>query len=589
MRKTFIYTLFLLTTVHILFCSCKSRSSADRTLFIADSLTYVNPDSALSLLTSIEKEMEQSDKEERMYYRLLCIKAKDKAFIKHETDTDITEILNYYKNDGDRRILPEAYYYAGRVSADLGDAPRALDYYEKSLSLLGDCREEKDFMLKGKIHSQMAELFTRQGLYDDALANILIAYEHDVALKDTAGMLYSLGGIANVYRHLEHPEKSIHFLEKANEIAASANGVDGQLTAMIQSQLASVYYSVGRYEDTKRLALPAAKNHNEVYAGAAYVILADIYRDMGDMDSALIYYNRILDEGDIYIKKTAYYTLSQIELSRKHPEKATEYLEHFFVCNDSVSSLKSAETVKRMHSLYNYRLWEIENAKLSMESMEKNRLLWGLAFILVTGLFIFIAYYFYSKSRRMKREREFETLRELQDKKYRESKTFIEECQVRIRKLEQELAEVHETNSTLYEELKMQKSNLEYQIRMAETKRDYAKLAENEFFGSSFYKNLSLGIGEGIPLTDEEWEELYRKMDVFHPLFIEKLKGLCSQMTGTELKVCLLVKLGMSNKNMASALSLQENSISSIRNRLFLKTFGRKGSAKEWDEVIRSL
>ena len=572
----------------VLLSACGQTRYPD-SLIAADSLTYVNPDSALNLLKSIKKGMEQSKTDVKMHYRLLCIKAKDKAFMIHKTDTDITEILDYYKNDGDRRILPEAYYYAGRVSADLGDAPRALDYYEKSLSLLGDCHAEKDFMLKGKIHSQMAELFTCQGLYDDALANIRIAYEHDAALKDTTGMLYSLGGIANVYRHLEHPEKSIHFLEKANEIAVSTNSVDEQLTAMIQSQLASAYYAVGRFEDTKRLAIPAAESHNEVYAGAAYIILADIYRNMGDIDSALIYYNRILDVGNIYIRKSAYYRLSQIELSRRHPEKATEYLERFFVCSDSVSSLKNTETVKRMHSLYNYRLWEIENAKLNVEGMKKSRLLWGFASMLVTGIFIFLAYYFYSKSRRMKREREFETLRELQEKKYRESKSFIEECQIKNEKLEHELAEVQETNSALYEDLKVQKSRLEYQLKIAEAKHDYEKRTDNEFFSSSFYKKLSSGIDEGNPLTEKEWEELYRKMDIFFPHFMKSVKRLCSQMTDVELRVCLLVKLNMPNKSMAVALAHQGNSISSVRSRLFLKAFGRKGTSKEWDEVIRSL
>ena len=29
-------------------------------------------------------------------------------------------------------LLPEAYYYAGRVYADLGNAPQALDYYQKT-------------------------------------------------------------------------------------------------------------------------------------------------------------------------------------------------------------------------------------------------------------------------------------------------------------------------------------------------------------------------------------------------------------------------------------------------------------------------
>lgn len=270
--KKLMKTVLLFTIIAL--SACEHIQYPD-SLIVADSLSYVKPDSALNLLLSIKKEMEQSNEATRMYYRLLCIKARDKAFMIHETGTDreIADILNYYIDKGDRQILPEAYYYAGRVTSDFGDAPQALKYYEKALSILEKRSEEKkEFILKGKVHSQIAELLSYQELYDDALENLRVAYKHDVALKDTSGIIYDLCGMADIYRCTNYLDKSIKLLETANKIATSKDNADETLTALIQSQLADLYHSVGRQEEAKQLAFPAITHHYDVYAGAAYII-----------------------------------------------------------------------------------------------------------------------------------------------------------------------------------------------------------------------------------------------------------------------------------------------------------------------------
>ena len=91
-----------------------------------------------------------------MYYRLLCIKANDKAYILHTSDSLILPVLHYYIEKDDERHLPEAYYYAGRVYRDLGDAPQALEYFEKAAEALP---EDGGYKLKSKIYSQMGTLF----------------------------------------------------------------------------------------------------------------------------------------------------------------------------------------------------------------------------------------------------------------------------------------------------------------------------------------------------------------------------------------------------------------------------------------------
>ena len=110
-----------------LLCACGTRPYPS-SLLTADSLASVRPDSALSLL----KALEHMPLAHRMYYRLLCVKAADKAYLPHLSDSLIRPILHYYIKEGDPRLLPEAYYYAGRVYRDLGDAPQALDYFEQS-------------------------------------------------------------------------------------------------------------------------------------------------------------------------------------------------------------------------------------------------------------------------------------------------------------------------------------------------------------------------------------------------------------------------------------------------------------------------
>ncbi|MBO7608612.1 MAG: tetratricopeptide repeat protein, partial [Muribaculaceae bacterium] len=85
-------------------------------------------------------------------YQLLTIKANDKAYITHTSDSLILSLVNYYENDGDPAYLGESYYYAGSTYRDLGDAPRALDYYQKALDAMPG---NENLKVKSKVYAQM--------------------------------------------------------------------------------------------------------------------------------------------------------------------------------------------------------------------------------------------------------------------------------------------------------------------------------------------------------------------------------------------------------------------------------------------------
>ena len=139
----FTLILFLSFTV-----SCSGNRS-DRDLLIQiDSLTYHNPDSAILCLTELSHTINNYSLDLQKYYQLLTIKANDKAFIRHTSDSLILSIILYYEKTNNTYLLPEAYYYAGRVYADLYDAPKALDYFQKAAKSLNSTTNYKLLKVK---------------------------------------------------------------------------------------------------------------------------------------------------------------------------------------------------------------------------------------------------------------------------------------------------------------------------------------------------------------------------------------------------------------------------------------------------------
>ncbi len=120
--------LYVLLVVLCVSCGNHEYPSA---LVAADSLCYSNPKLALEKLVHIRKDLDTTDTADWMYYRLVKLKAQDKAYIRHSDLRNINQLIAYYEGNGDKKLLPEVYYLAGSTYFDLHDSPQALDYYHK--------------------------------------------------------------------------------------------------------------------------------------------------------------------------------------------------------------------------------------------------------------------------------------------------------------------------------------------------------------------------------------------------------------------------------------------------------------------------
>ena len=214
-RRKILYS-FYISFIICMLCSCGGHHYPP-SLLTADSLTEVNPDSAVALLRQLRPQMQRERKTIRMYHRLLTIKAADKADQLQPVADSILPLVKYYEGRGDKSLLPTAYYYAGRTYYELHDAPQALDYFQKAAEVVNENNDD----LRNAIYSQMGTLCLNQGLY--ILAEESYGNEYNLALsvRDTLGMVYALRDIAFVKEAKEDHYEALKCLKEAYELAIS--------------------------------------------------------------------------------------------------------------------------------------------------------------------------------------------------------------------------------------------------------------------------------------------------------------------------------------------------------------------------------
>ena len=112
--KPFLYILFLVATL-LFAAACRRGTSDNPELLHAAYILDNEPDSieeAVRILKDIsQNNLNQGDKS---LHTLLSVKADDKLYIPHTSDSLILSSLKYEEKHQNRGYYPEALHYAGR-------------------------------------------------------------------------------------------------------------------------------------------------------------------------------------------------------------------------------------------------------------------------------------------------------------------------------------------------------------------------------------------------------------------------------------------------------------------------------------------
>ena len=581
--------LILLFIIQLCFWACDNKPYS-HLMSMADSLTNTNPDSAVIYLNKLKDHIETAPRSVQMYYQLLCIKANDRAYIPHSSDSIILPILNYYKQTDDLH-LPETYYYAGRIYRDLGDAPQALDYFNNTLDALPSSSDS--YSLKSKVYSQIGTLFLYQDIYDEALKMFKEAFHYDLLLEDSVGMSYDLRDMATSYRCLNQIDSAIYYYGKANDLALALH--QQRFVSMIQSQMAGLYIQLKKYDLAKQFLQSSLSYQHKADKSGIFSVAAKYYHQLGTKDSAAYYYTQLLDFGTIYAKQAAHWGLAELAIDNNHEQDAIPHLRAYMQCVDSIRKITDREAIRQMRSVYNYKLREKEIAHLKSKNEQTKLIiisLLSLCTILTSTTFAYIQYF---KLKQLQLTIRLKKIKRLKDKLYSRSVQFIEENKRKIEELEimeRKFLEVDQINTTLKEQLNAQKELIIYTNKQIKLDLNRREQSQAVLFKSEIYlhiqRQLKINDRSKRMLSDEDWKELEKLVNSTYNGFKENLYDIYN-LSLFEYRVCLLIKINIQPIDIGKLTEHSKESISSTRRRLYEKVFHIKGAPKDWDDFIYSL
>lgn len=573
--------LLIIILLPLFFLSCDSKPYP-HVLLSADSLTNICPDSAILLLEQIKNNISRKSKETQMYYQLLTIKARDKAYITHTSDSLILEVLHYYEKRKDKKRLPEAYYYAGRVYRDLGDAPQALDYFFKAAKSAKDCTT---YRLISRIYSQTGMLYLYQDTYDEALEAFKKAYQHYILDKDSIGIIYSLRDIGRTFTTLNCADSSIYYYKEAFIKAEQMH--NEHLMGIVLSELSGLYIQLDMHAEANDAIQRSNQYIKDLRLAPHYATLANYYYDINQLDSATFYYTQAANFNDFYQKRDSYKGLGNIARQKGQYKEVVEYFDKYLIYNDSIKQNTDTETIRKMQSLYNYQLKEKRNRELQQENEKQKLWLTILISTIVLSIALIIIYQQYSRRKKQKKQEQQRLLNEYKEQQYYESLQYIEYNKKQLYLLEKTLKQAeNEKNELKLCLINAQKELLEHTNQQIEAKQRALQISETALKCSDIYKKFHLANGDS-KLTEEDWNALSEIIDKTYNRFTARLYALYP-FSEREIRICLLIKINLKPSQIAPLIPCAKQTLTSIRKRMYEKVHNQDGKPELWDDFIRS-
>lgn len=364
-RNILLFVLFLAS----LLPACKEQPAMPAELQEINEMLEGKPGNPYYPLRDYKQKAQEQPEAIRMYYDFLTIKFENRHMVYdrrsklyHHSDSLITNVLRYYEETDNRKLLPEIYYYAGRIYAKMGDAPRALDYYHQALNAASAQTPER---LMQRIYFQMGHLFWFHSVYNEALKAQLKALSYKQLAADSVSEVFILKSLGVTYADIGKTDSAFFYYKEALQKAETLR--NASLAFYVKENMAALYLSQGDYMPAWNLLESPPADIDESVRTVLYQLKAQLYHQTGKADSAMHYNRLIEDRGSVYNKQKASLDMANILAGQNRYKEAAGYFQQYVTYADSIQKLTRTEALTKAQATYNYQLRERENNQLKLK------------------------------------------------------------------------------------------------------------------------------------------------------------------------------------------------------------------------------
>ncbi len=451
------------------------------------------------------------------------------------------------------------HYWLGLIEMQLGNFDNATGHIIKSLNywesvrnipnmwncneVLGNiCIKLNDFV-KALYYHRVA-LKIREQVIEEMMAKGVTPDE-----ENYLGIAYSYNNIAETYLHLNVLDSALIYAVRSYELKASENSV---ATAMDLANslliLGNVYQKLGK-PDSAILMLHQAvtayeKTGKKAYQANALIGLGNAYKMAKLSEKAVAAYEHGLHLAEEAKDKSSilegYELLTSYYEEEKHFEKALRYFHSYENYKDSIFNLERANRIEELQIRYETekRQQELDFQKLLVQKRNRQLQLAVMASVLILLLSASVAYLVY-KTRRQK-----EALL------LQQAGSLKKDLELKNKELVCNVNSIYTKNMVINKVARTLAKNLHH--------FNPANVSLINDIISELRQNMS----------DCNWKEFETRFAKVHESFYHSLDQKFPDLSHNERKICAMLKLGLSSKEIAAITSTLPESVDTARSRI---------------------
>jgi len=560
----------------MVFLSCREHNTTHTILTQAEDLMNSNPREAYDLLKQADSTV-NFNRGQRAVYNLLITQAMDKAYVPHKTDSLVQVAADYFHKTKDAERLMQSYYYQARIWQDLGDSPRAQDFYFKALAIGKEIGSEK---WMGMIHNNLGYLYLMQddpqlaiNQFDNAVSNYQI-------LNDTIRIAQIQRNIGRAYNYLEKTDSALLFYQKALPLFPTDK------KAILKNEIGDLYLNKKDYATAFSYINDAIESAPlSLDKTPFYLTLGDLYIQWGKLDSATFYLEKSANSEILRTKSSSYYFLYHIAQKEKRWEDFAVLQKEYEELRDSITKQINTETVHKMQSLYNYQQAVNERNIYLLQLVKKERNIYAFLLLSLALLFVVILFIVKLRNEKWKKEAIKTLFHQLSDRQKDTSLAQFKSNKERIDEISKGLLFL--SNDKKKEVLIVEKEYLE---------KENSKIAveikeKNELIRKNDIRKMYLQLHEELvtSITPAFRERLIKAVLCDSPEFEHLIKIKQPDLELIDWDICFLTKAGFSPGRISELLNIKPSNLSMRKKRLYEKICEKKCAGKDFEILIHSL
>lgn len=453
------------------------------------------------------------------------------------------DIIRSADDKRDTYLLSSVYSNLANIHQFQGNYSQSLEYYYKSLDLY-----KKYGNINGinSLLTNISGVLFEQKDYDGALKNLNELLNNALKQKDTILIATCYSNIGNIYIQMHHPDAMKYIqnafeLSKNRDIYKSINNL--QSMGALYSEEGNVKKALEVLNEALILSRSCSDKRNEANT---LLKISKLYISNGMSQKALKYALLANTLGVKYkyndIEKYSNSSLATIYASTGNYKLAYLSLQKFYEIEKNIYNEKEVRKTALLESSYKF---EQERKILEIEQDEqktKIRYLYVLVSLLVIVLLLVAVLSFFAH------------------KSYKEKK----------RRLSVEIELKNKEIENLDKEMALAKLRL---IQNAEQDSRNAKILESiaKTEATSDEKIQELISNYKFQNSNSSWDEFEIIFKKLNSKFWEELNNISPALTPNEKKICVFLKLNMSNKDISNITLQSEDALKKSRQRLRVK------------------